>query len=133
MTSISVAARIWMKAVLLSSISIGLIAVVDGDFGGIIFAAAAFFLGFMITLPLLLPVFAVVNISERLSQYGIPARIAWLIFYLIPLFYFYYELVFTISGFNEFRNYLIFFMTGVLLIAVLTTRKSLNELYTQSK
>jgi hypothetical protein len=136
MTSISVAARIWMKAVLLFGISIGLIAALEGDFFGLLLAALAFFFGFIVTLPLLLPIFALIDLSKRLSQYSIPARIAWLTFFLILLFYFYYELISKIKGFDEFNSffsYLIFFTIGVLLVAVLTTRKSLNELYTQSK
>jgi hypothetical protein len=136
MTSISVAARIWLKAVFLFGISIGFIATMTGDIFGLLLAALAFFFGFIIALPLLLPIFALVEISKRLSKYSIPARIAWLTFYLILLFYFYYELFANISGFNEFRSffaYLIFFTIGVLLVAVLSTRKSLNKLYTQSK
>jgi hypothetical protein len=136
MTSIYVAVRIWMKAVILFCIGIGLVAAMEGDFFGMLLAAMAFFFGFIVTLPLLLPIFALVDLSKRLSPYSIPARIAWLTFFLILLFYFSYVLISKIRGFDVFDNFninLIFFTTGVLLVAVLTTRRSLNELYTQSK
>ena len=136
MTTISVATKIWMKAVLLFSISIGLTGIIKGEFGMLMFAAMVFIFGFIISLPLLLPVFTLLHISKQLSKYSIPARLAWLIFYLIPLFYFYCVLILTVSGFNgalDLSIYLIFSMTAVLLIAVLNTRKSLNELYTQPK
>ena len=132
MTSIRVAAQIWMKAVLLLGISVGLIAIIEADIFGVLFAALAFFLGFTITVPLLLPIFTLIDISKRLSQYSMQARVAWITFYLIVLFYFYYLMLFKITGFNEFKTFfshLIFFMSGVLPVAVFTCRKSLYELY----
>jgi hypothetical protein len=135
MTSISVAVKIWAKTVFLFGVFVGFAAMMDGDLFDILLAALAFFFGFIISLPLLLPIFSLVDISKRLLNYNIPARIAWLMFYLVLMFSFFYELVATISdnhliGFDKTFVQFVFITTGTLLVAVLTTRKSLNKLYT---
>ncbi|OQP64888.1 hypothetical protein A3860_19245 [Niastella vici] len=136
MTPIRVAAKIWMKAVLLLGISVGLTAVIALDFFGMLLAALAFFFGFTITVPLLPLILVLINITKRLSQYSIQARLVWLTFYLIVLFYLYYLMVLKITSIKEFEtffNHLIFFMAGVLPVAVFTNRRSLYELYEANK
>jgi len=132
MTPIRVAAKIWMKAVLLLGICVGLTAVIEHDFLGMFLAALAFFFGFTITVPLLPLVSVLINITKRLSQYSMQARLVWLTFYLIILFYLYYLMFSKITGIREFETFfkhLIFFMAGVLPVAVFTNRRSLYELY----
>ncbi|WP_143774050.1 hypothetical protein [Niastella vici] len=125
-----------MKAVLLLGISVGLTAVIALDFFGMLLAALAFFFGFTITVPLLPLILVLINITKRLSQYSIQARLVWLTFYLIVLFYLYYLMVLKITSIKEFEtffNHLIFFMAGVLPVAVFTNRRSLYELYEANK
>jgi hypothetical protein len=135
MTSFSVAIRIWVKTVFLFGVCVGFAATREEGIFGLLFAALAFFLGFIITLPLLLPIYSLVDISRRLIHYGIPARLAWLTFYLSLMFFLFYELVSQIAGnhfidIGEFFCQWILITMGILLVAVLTTRKSLNILYT---
>jgi hypothetical protein len=137
MTSFSVAVRIWMKTVFLFGVCVGFAAAMEDGIIGLLFGALAFFLGFVITLPLLLPIYSLVDISRRLIHYGIPARLAWLTFYLSLMFFSFYELVSQIAD-NHFIDIGAFFCQwimitiGILLVAVLTTCKSLNILYTQN-
>jgi len=136
MTPVMVAAKIWMRAVLLLGISVGLTAVIEWDFGGMLLAALAFLFEFTIMVPLLPLVLVLINITKRLSQYSIQARLAWLTFYLIVLFYLYYLMVSKVAYIKEFETFfdhLIFFMAGALPLAVYTNRKSLYELYECSK
>jgi hypothetical protein len=119
----------------LFGVFVGFAAIFEGDLLNIFLAALAFVLGFIISLPLLLPIFSLVDLSKRLLHYNIPARIAWLMFYLVLMFSLFYALVAKgfdnrIIGFNKAFVQFIFITTGILLIAVLTTRKSLNKLYT---
>jgi hypothetical protein len=135
MKSIYIAVRIWAKTVFLFGVFVGFAAMLEGDFSDIFIAALAFIFGFIISLPLLLPIFSLVDLSKRLLSYNIPARIAWLTFYLVLVFSIFYVLVASISknriiGLDKSFVQFVFITTGILLIAVLTTRKSLNKLYT---
>lgn len=137
MTSFSVAFRIWVKTVFLFGVCVGFAATMEEGIFGLLFAALAFFLGFIITFPLLLPIYSLVDISRRLIHYGIPARLAWLTIYLSLMFFFFYELVSQIADnhfidIGEFFCQWILITIGILLVAVLTTRKSLNKLYSLS-
>jgi len=136
MKIIPVAAKIWMNAVFLMGISLGLITLIEGDFLGMFLAALAFFFGFTVTIPLLSLVFLLINVTKRLFQYSIPARIAWLTFYLIMLFYFYYLAVLKMIGvaaFETFFNHLVFLTSALVPVAVFICRKSLFEFYECAK
>jgi hypothetical protein len=135
MTSLSVAVKIWAKTVFLFGVVIGFAAVLEGDLFEMFLVALAFIIGFIITIPLLLPIFSLVDLSKRLVHYGIPARIAWLIFYLDLMLFLIYELASQIGDnrfveFNGFFCQAILVTTTILLVAVLSTRRSLNKLYT---
>ena len=125
MISLSVAIRIWVKTVAMNAFLWGIWSVLRGSiweaFGSILF----FLGGFVVTLPLLMFIVPLVNVSTLLD-YSIPAKIAWLTFYLIVMIILFYRLIpigdslaFQLTGFT----------IGGLLIAVVTTRKSLNKLY----
>src|SRR4051812_3326083 len=103
MTSISVALRIWAKAVFLFGVLMVFAAVSKGDFWGVLLAGLYFFLGFIVTAPLLLPVFSLVYFSKRLLQYNIPARMAWLIFYLTLMMVVLSELFFQLADHHSIK------------------------------
>lgn len=134
MQSISVAARIWAKTVVLNAVLWGMWGLLTGNmfhaFGSILFLLG----GFIVTLPLLMIIIPLVNISTLLP-YGIPAKVAWLTFYLIGLiilFYGFFSIVQTGSFFKGDTWAGQFTGTTIagLLIAVITTRRSLKKLYT---
>lgn len=138
MTTISVALRIWAKAVFLFGVCMVITAVSNGDFGGIMLAGLCFIVGFIVTLPLLLPIFSLVDLSKRLLQYNIQARMAWLVFYLTLMMVCLSELFFQITDhrsieLDKFFCQGIFITAGILMVSVRTTRRSLNKLYIQSQ
>jgi hypothetical protein len=136
MMSISVAAKIWAKTVVMNAFLWGIWSELTGNIlqalGSLLFLLG----GFIVTLPLLMFIVPLVNISTRLP-YNIPAKTAWLTFYLIGmiiLFYGLFSLVYSDTFFNSelWASQLTVSTIGGLLIAVLTTRKSLNKLYAGS-
>jgi hypothetical protein len=136
MQSISVAARIWAKTIFLNAFFTGVLGLLTGEMINLFVSMIVLFGGFILTLPLLMFIAPLVTMSARLP-YGIPAKSAWLTFFLIlliVLFYWLFSQV-TINGYLEGRSW-IGQLTGTtifgLLVAVVTTRKSLNKLYTAS-
>lgn len=135
MKSLSVAAKIWAKTVFLNAFFWGAGALFTGNIIEVFKSMLLFFGGFIVTLPLLMLIVPLVNVSALLP-YNIAARIAWLTFYLIALivaFYAVYSKV-TTHGFfgSQWRdNSLIGTTIAALVVAVITTRKSLVKLHTQ--
>lgn len=135
MTSISVAAKIWAKTVSMNAVLWGIWGLLTGNmfhaFGSILFLLV----GFIVTLPLLMIIVPLVNVSTVLP-YGIPAKIAWLTFFLIVLIVLFYGLCSIVQTDSFFRSdtwagQFTWTTIGGLLIAVITTRRSLNKLYTE--
>jgi hypothetical protein len=125
MISLSVAIRIWVKTVVLNAFLWGVWNVLSGSIWEALGSILLLLGGFVVTLPLLMFIVPLVNVSTLLD-YSIPAKIAWLTFYLIIMIILFYRLIpigdslaFQLTGFT----------IGGLLIAVVTTRKSLNKLY----
>jgi hypothetical protein len=136
MKSLSVAAKILAKTVIVNAFLWGVWNALTGDmlkaFGALLFLLV----GFIVMLPLLMFIAPLVNVSTRLP-YSIPAKTAWLTFYLIIMVIVFYGLVSmvisnTFFSSKSWTGQLIGPSIGGLLIAVLTTRKSLNELYAGS-
>jgi len=125
MISLSVAIRIWVKTVALNAFLWGVWSVLRGSIWEALGSILLLLGGFVVALPLLMFIVPLVNVSTLLD-YSIPAKIAWLTFYLIVMIILFYRLIpmgdslaFQLTGFT----------IGGLLIAVVTTRKSLNKLY----
>ena len=125
MISLSVAIRIWVKTVVLNAFLWGVWNVLRGSIWEALGSILLLLGGFVVALPLLMFIVPLVNVSTLLD-YSIPAKIAWLTFYLIIMIILFYRLIpigdslaFQLTGFT----------IGGLLIAVVTTRKSLNKLY----
>jgi hypothetical protein len=134
MQSLAVSARIWGKTIFLNACFFGLGGIFTGDIFRVLGAGLLLIGGFVCTLPLLLLMVPLVNISALLP-YKLAARIAWLAFYLIIiviLFCLFFSLVEKGAAFvsNSYANQLM--TTGIsgVLVAVLTTRKSLKKFYT---
>jgi hypothetical protein len=136
MISLSVAARIWVKTVAMNAFLWGVWSVLRGNiweaFGSILVLLG----GIIVTLPLLMFIVPLVNVSALLP-YSIPAKIGWLTFYLIVMIVLFYGLFSHVESniffnTNSWAGKLMGSTIGGLLIAVLTTRKSLNKLYKKS-
>jgi hypothetical protein len=125
MSPIPVAVKIWAKTVFINAFFWGVWSVLRGNildaFGSILILLG----GIIVTLPLLMFIVPLVNVSTLLD-YSIPAKIAWLTFYLIVMIILFYRLI-PIG--DSLALQLTGFTIGGLLIAVITTRKSLNKLY----
>lgn len=136
MTSISVAVKIWAKTVFLNALLFGIVAMLKGEILEMFGAGLILIGGFMITLPLLVLIAPLVRVSNWLP-YGIPAKATWLTFFLTLLIILVYGWASLIIDDMLFKagsmvSQLLGTTIAGLLIAVLTTRKSLNKLYTQS-
>lgn len=136
MSTISVAIRIWAKTVFLNAFLFGMWALFTGDIFEMLGAGLVLIGGFIITLPLLILVVPLVTVSNWLP-YGIPARTTWLTFFLGLLILALYAVVSLFMDDALFKtgsvvNRLLGTTIAGLLVAVLTTRKSLSKLYTQS-
>ena len=134
MRSISVAIKIWAKTVALNAFLWGIVSLLKGNIWESLGAILFLLLGFIGTLPLLMLIFPLVNVST-LMPYSIPAKTAWLTFYLIGLIILFYGLFSLVKSDTFFKSYswtgqFMGTSIGGLLIAVITSRKSLNKLYT---
>jgi hypothetical protein len=134
MLSTSVAARIWAKTVFLNAFFTGMFGLLTGEMINVFVSIVVLIGGFILTLPLLMIITPLVAMSARLP-YNIPAKSAWLTFFLSILIVLFYWLLSNITngGYLEGRFWigqLAGTTIGGLLIAVLTTRRSLNKLYT---
>lgn len=134
MITLSVSAKIWAKTVFLNAFFWGVGALFAGDIFEVFKAALYLFGGFVVTLPVLMVMVPLVNISTILP-YGINARTAWLAFYFIVLIILFYGLYSKIANdefyYRNWRGYSVMGTTiAALLVAVITTRKSLVKLFT---
>jgi hypothetical protein len=136
MISLSVAARIWVKTVAMNAFLWGVWSVLRGNiweaFGSVLLLLG----GFIVTLPLIMFIVPLVNVSALLP-YSVPAKITWLAFYLIIMIILFYRLFSHVESniffeANSWAGKLMGTTIGGLLIAVVTTRKSLNKLYKKS-
>ena len=133
MRSIPVALKIWMKTVSMNAFLWGVWNLLSGEILEAFGAILLFLGGLIVTLPLLMLIVPLVDVSTLLP-YNIPAKIAWLTFNLIVmiiLFYGFCSIVISTTFFesHSWAGKLIGHTIGGLLIAVITTRKSLNKLY----
>ena|SRR5687768_15028387 len=134
MISIPVAAKIWAKTVIMNAFLWGVWHVLRGDIREAFWSMLFLLAGFIVTLPLLIFIVPLVNVSTLLP-YSIPAKKAWLTFYLIVMIILFYGLFSIVESDTFFESHslssqLMGTTIGGLLIAVLTTRRSLNKLYT---
>ena len=136
MTPVSVAVKIWAKTIFLNAFLFGIISTFNGDFLGMLGAGLILIGGLITTLPLLILIAPLIGVSNRLP-YGIPAKTTWLTFFLLLLIVLIYMwaswmLDDTLFKAGSIENRLLGTTIAGLLIAVLTTKRSLNKLYTQS-
>jgi hypothetical protein len=134
MTPVSVAVRLWAKTVALNAVFFGIRGMIIGSFGNVMASLLFLIGGFMVTLPLLMLITPLVRLSGWLP-YSIPAKIGWLTFSLTLLIILIYAITCLIIDDELFRpgsliNTLMGTTIAGLLVAVLTTRRSLLELNT---
>jgi hypothetical protein len=132
MQSLAVSARIWGKTIFLNACFFGLGGVLTGDIFKVLGAGLLLIGGFVCTLPLLLLMVPLVNISALLP-YNLAARIAWLTFYfviIVILFCLFFSLVEKRAAVSSYAYELMATTLSALLVAVLTSRKSLKKFYT---
>lgn len=134
MSSVSIAVKLWAKTVTLNAMLFGIIGIVAGEFKDAAVAVLLLVGGFIITLPWLVFIILIVKASTWLP-YSNSAKIGWLTFGLMVLIIIIYSIVCMIMDQNLIRYGtkelgVIFTTILALVIAVITTRKSLIELYT---
>jgi hypothetical protein len=136
MTHVSVAVRLWAKTVVLNAVFWGVGGVFIGEYWRL--PASFLFLlgGFLVTLPLLMLISPLVRLSTWFP-YSIPAKIGWLTFSLALMIVIFYSAASLIIEQKLFaHNSPVNTMMGTtlagLLVAVLTTRKSLVKLHTDT-
>ena len=134
MKSLSVSAEIWAKTVGMNAFLWGIGGMLTGDlfhaFGSILFLLG----GFILTLPLLMVIVPLVNVSAWIP-YGVPAKMAWLTFYLIILIILFFMVFSKIESDTFYKSHswasqLMGTSIGGLFVAVLSSRRSLSKLYT---
>lgn len=133
MTHVSVAIRLWAKTVALNAVFWGAGGVFIGEYWRIMAAMLFMVAGFLVTLPLLMLIAPLVRLSTWFP-YSIPAKIGWLTFSLalvIIIFYSAASLIIEQKLFNHDSpvNTMMGTTLAGLLVAVLTTRKSLVKLH----
>jgi hypothetical protein len=133
MQTLAVCARIWGKTIFLNACFFGLGGILTGDIFQVLGAGLLLIGGFVCTLPLLLLMVPLVNISALLP-YNLAARIAWLTFYfiiIVVLFCLFFSLLEKKAAIiSSYAFELMATTISGLLVAVLTTRKSLKKFYT---
>lgn len=136
MTHVSVAVRLWAKTVFMNAVFWG----AGGMFIGEYWRLPASFLfllgGFLVTLPLLMLIAPLVRLSTWFP-YSIPAKVGWLTFSLALVIIIFYSGASLIIEQQLFRhnspvNSMMCTTLAGLLVAVLTTRKSLVKLHTDT-
>jgi hypothetical protein len=134
MSSVSIAVKLWAKTVTMNAILFGILGLIDGGFELAAIAIILLVVGFIVTLPWLVFIILIVKASTWLP-YSNSVKIGWLTFGLIVLIIIIYSLACFIMDQNLIRYGpeemgLIFSTILSLVVAVITTRKSLIELYT---
>src|SRR5688572_30180206 len=104
MISIPVAAKIWAKTVVMNAFLWGVWHVLRGDIWEAFWSMLFLLAGFIVTLPLLMFIVPLVNASTLLP-YSIPAKTAWLTFYLIGLIILFYGLFSLVKSERFFKSY----------------------------
>jgi hypothetical protein len=123
---------IWGKTVCLTSFMFGVRAIFVDDWSEFGMAFVILFLGLLFTLPLLLVIIPLVDLSARLP-YSIHARVAWLTFYLMLIILAFYTVLgagASSGGDKKLLQFMGMTIAG-LLVAVFTTRTSLKKMYHQ--
>lgn len=134
MTTISASIHIWVKTALINFVLMLLGAIVALNGFDVLWAFAFLFVGTIATIPLLLFINPIVVLSKRVTQYGIPARMACLTFHLMLMVLLFYLLASSLTTETIFvkdsvlENHMAGTMVS-LMISVYINRKSLKELY----
>ena len=133
MTSVAVAVKLWAKTLVMNAVLFGVGGIFIGEYWRAPASVLCLIGGFIITLPLLMLITPLVRMSTWLP-YSIPAKIGWLSFSLmlgIIIFYSAASLLMEqklFSSGSPINTCMGCTMTG-LLIAILTTRRSLIKLH----
>lgn len=136
MSSVSIAVKLWAKTVTMNAILFGILGLAGGEFKRAAIAVILLVGGFIITLPWLVFIILIVKASTWLP-YSNSAKIGWLTFGLIVLIIIIYSIACLIMDQNLIHYGpeemgVIFITILALVIAVITTRKSLIKLYTDT-
>lgn len=134
MGSVSIAVKLWAKTVTMNAIVFGILGLVEGEFKQAAIAIILLVGGFIITLPWLVVIILIVKVSTWLP-YSNSAKIGWLTFGLTVLIIIIYSIACLIMdqnliGYGSEEVRVIFTTILGLVVAVITTRKSITELYT---
>jgi len=133
MRTIETSAIIWSKTVLFNGSLVSIWSLLTGNGEPLYIWFAFVFLGLVITAPLLFIINPLVKLSTKLP-YSISVRIAWLFFSLAVLIVLFYVPLWEImDGEKDDLKDAFLLNSGnicALVIAVLTTRKSLNKINT---
>lgn len=133
MGSVSIAVKLWAKTITMNAIFFGILGLVTGGFARAAIAIILLVGGFIITLPWLVFIILIVKASTWLP-YSNSARIGWLTFGLTVLIIIIYSIACLIMdqnliGYGTEEMWVIFTTILGLVVAVITTRKSIIELY----
>ncbi|HEY8897510.1 MAG TPA: hypothetical protein VIM79_21945 [Niastella sp.] len=136
MSSVSIAVKLWAKTVTMNAILFGIPALAVGEFKRAAIALILLIGGFIITLPWLVFIILIVKASTWLP-YSNSAKIGWLTFGLTVLIIIIYSIACLIMDQNLIyygpeELAVIFITILALAIAVITTRKSIMRLYTDT-
>ena len=136
MTHVSVAVRLWAKTVAMNAVFWGVGGIYIGEYWRVISALFFMVVGFLVTLPLLMLIAPLVRLSTWFP-YSIPAKIGWLTFSLALVIIIFYSVASLIIEQKLFShdspvNTMMGTTLAGLLVAVLTTRKSLVKLHTDT-
>lgn len=138
MTTMSASIHIWVKTVFINFILIVLNAVVTNNLFDLFDAIVFLVTGLIATVPLMLFVNPVVILSKMFTQYGIPARMAWLTYCLMLMVLLFYWLISLITADELFKknSEMVQWVAGTmvsLVISMYINRKNLKELYEVEK
>ncbi|WP_207512232.1 hypothetical protein [Longitalea luteola] len=136
MTSVSIAVKIWAKTLMMSATLLSIGFTFAEEFFAVFICMIVLIGGFIVTLPLLMLITPLVKASVWLP-YEVPAKIAWLTFWLallILLLYVWISMLLHGAAFEEdsLLNLILAATLAGLLFAVITTRKSLKKLYSET-
>jgi hypothetical protein len=134
MSSVSIGVRLWAKTITMNAILFGIIGLFAGRIEQALIAVILLIGGFIVTLPWLVIIILIVKASTWLP-YSNSAKISWLGFGLIVLIIIIYSIACLIMdqnliGYGPKEMGVVFTTILGLVIALITTRKSLIELYT---
>ena len=134
MTPVSVAVKLWAKTLVMNAVLFAIGGILIGEYWRVPASALCFIGGFIVTMPLLMLITPLVRLSTWLP-YSITAKIGWLAFSLLLVIIIFYSAASLLieqqlfSKGSPINTSMGCTITG-LVIAVLTTRKSLLKLHT---